>query len=418
MGQMEKRSMRAFSKSRPGDFKTENFSIKILLNYISKAMKAILFLLLSLISVSVFSQKKKKPFPVENSSVLKIPLIAGNWEFPDGKVEFTDVDSRPAMKISANGIRAVLKNTKFDNGTIEFDMIPNDPYFATVYFRWENPMENECFYLRTDQNRDSTATDAVQYSPSVAGVNLWDLLGHFQGNAYFWKDGWNHVKIVVSGLQMRAYVNDMARPVVEIPRLEGNTTEGAIAFEGDCVVSNLVVKAGQTENLSPLSGVDLTDHDPRYIRSWQVSKPFETPKGIDFSTDFIPKPEDSWEAISSERMGLINLTRKFGGHPGKRKIVWLKVNIESEIDQKKKISLGFSDEVWVFLNGRYVYVDKNLYGSPIMKQPIGRLSLENSSFEIPFKQGKNEILIGVANYFFGWGIVARLENMTGISIVK
>jgi len=217
---------------------------------------------------------------------------------------------------------------------------------------------------------------------------------------------------------MRAYVNDMMRPVVEIPRLEGNTSKGAIAFEGECVVSNLVVKAGQTENLSPLAGVDLTDHDPRYIRNWYVSKPVETPKGIDFSTEFLPKPEESWEPIGSERMGLINLTRKFGGHEGKRKIVWLKVTVESKIEQKKKISLGFSDEVWVFLNGRHLYVDKNLYGSPIMKQPVGRLSLENSSFEMPFKQGKNEILIGVANSFFGWGIVARLENMGGVSLLK
>ena len=381
-------------------------------------MNKILFVLLSLISISVFAQKKKKQDRAEINSALSIPLTAGNWQFPQGKVAFTDVDSRPAMKISANGVQAVLKNVEFANGTIEFDMIPSDPYFATVYFRWQKPKENECFYLRTDQNRDSTVTDAVQYAPSVAGVNLWDLLGHFQGNAYFWKDGWNHVKLVVSGLQMRAYVNDMMRPVVEIPRLEGNTSKGAIAFEGECVVSNLVVKAGQTENLSPLAGVDLTDHDPRYIRSWYVSKPVETPKGIDFSTEFLPKPEESWEPIGSERMGLINLTRKFGGHEGKRKIVWLKVTVESKIEQKKKISLGFSDEVWVFLNGRYLYVDKNLYGSPIMKQPVGRLSLENSSFEMPFKQGKNEILIGVANYFFGWGIVARLENMGGVSLLK
>ena len=381
-------------------------------------MKTILIVMLSLISVSVFAQKKKKTDAVKIKSVLKVPLTADSWDFPQGKVEFTEVDSRSAMKISANGVQAVLKNTTFVNGTIEFDLIPSDPYFATVYFHWESPKENECFYFRTDQNGDSTATDAVQYAATISGVNLWDLLGHFQGNAYFWKDGWNHVKIVVSGLKMRAYVNDMIRPVVEIPRLEGNTSKGAIAFEGDCVVSNLVITADQTENLSPLAGVDLTDHDPRYIRTWQVNQPIETPKGIDFSTDFLPKSGDIWENISAERMGLINLTRKFGGHESKRKIVWLKVMIDSKSEQKKKISLGFSDEVWVFLNGRYLYVDKNLYGSPIMKQPIGRLSLENSSFDIPFKQGKIEILIGVANNFFGWGIVARLENLGGISVLK
>lgn len=385
---------------------------------IYKAMKTILFIVLCLNSITVYAQKNKKQNRDQINSALTIPLNADNWDFPEGKVEFAEVDSRPSMKISPNGVQVILKNTEFANGTIEFDMIPNDPYFATIYFRWQTPKDNECFYLRTDQNRDSTATDAVQYAPSVSGVNFWDMLGHFQGSAYFWKDGWNHVKIVVSGFQMRAYVNDMARPVIEVSRLEGNTSKGTIAFEGDCVVSNVVIKKDQIENLSPLPGADLTNHDPRYIRRWLVNKPVETPKGIDFSVDLMPKPEDSWEVINSERMGLINLTRKFGGHQGMRKIVWLKVNIESKTAQKKKISLGFSDEVWVFLNGRHLYVDKNLYGSPIMKEPVGRLSLENSSFEIPFKEGKNEILIGVANYFFGWGIVARLENMYGISVIK
>jgi len=351
-------------------------------------MKTIIFILLGLISVSVVAQKKKHTDAVKINSVLKIPLTADSWDFPQGKVEFTEVDSRQAMKISANGVQAVLKNTTFINGTIEFDLIPNDPYFATVYFHWENPKENECFYFRTDQNRDSAATDAVQYAATISGVNLWDLLGHFQGNTYFWKDGWNHVKIVVSGMQMRAYVNDMARPAVEIPRLEANTSKGTIAFEGDCVISNLVMKVDQTENLSPLPGIDLSDHDPRYIRTWQVSEPIETPKGIDFSIDFLPKSEDIWETISSERMGLINLTRKFGGHQGKRKIVWLKTMIDSKTEQKKKMSLGFSDEVWVFLNGRYLYVDKNLYGSPIMKHQLGGCHLKTALLKFLSNKGK------------------------------
>ena len=51
-----------------------------------------------------------------------------------------------------------------------------------------------------------------------------------------------------------------------------------------------------------------------------------------------------------------------------------------------------------------------------MKVPFGRCSIENSSFSIPFKSGKNEILMAIANDFFGWGIVARLEDMKGITI--
>ena len=70
------------------------------------------------------------------------------------------------------------------------------------------------------------------------------------------------------------------------------------------------------------------------------------------------------------------------------------------------------------INGRVLYVGANLYGHPIMKEPDGRLSLSNSSFEIPFKKGDNELLIGVANNFYGWGIAARFKDLNGLKLEK
>lgn len=70
----------------------------------------------------------------------------------------------------------------------------------------------------------------------------------------------------------------------------------------------------------------------------------------------------------------------------------------------------------VFLNGKMAYVDKNLYGEPIMKEPKGRCSVENASFVLHFREGNNELVIGVANSFYGWGVVARLENVEGLKI--
>jgi hypothetical protein len=81
-----------------------------------------------------------------------------------------------------------------------------------------------------------------------------------------------------------------------------------------------------------------------------------------------------------------------------------------------KLDLGFSDEVWVFINHRYLYVDKNYYGAPIMKQPDGRCTIENTSFDVPLTEGENELLIAVGNFFYGWGIVARLRELTDLSI--
>lgn len=80
--------------------------------------------------------------------------------------------------------------------------------------------------------------------------------------------------------------------------------------------------------------------------------------------------------------------------------------------------LGFSDEVWVFVNNKLTYIDKNLYRDNFRKYPDGRISIENSQFPVRFTSGENEILIGVSNNFFGWGIIARLESMEGLSFTK
>jgi len=80
--------------------------------------------------------------------------------------------------------------------------------------------------------------------------------------------------------------------------------------------------------------------------------------------------------------------------------------------------MGFSDEVWVIINGKLAYADKNWFGHPIMKQPEGRCSIENTSFMLPLKAGENELLIAVTNFFYGWGIIARLENLDGIELAK
>src|SRR5690606_34942958 len=150
--------------------------------------------------------------------------------------------------------------------------------------------------------------------------------------------------------------------------------------------------------LSPAAGIDPTVGDPRYLRQWQVSEPIPTAQYIDFSYEYFPNEETQWEAITAERRGLINLTRKFGKTEGRR-IVWLTTTLHSSIAQERMLDLGFSDEVWVYINNQPLYMDKNLYATPMMKQPEGRCSIENTSFRVPLNEGENQLLIGVANSF-------------------
>lgn len=372
------------------------------------------FSLLSLLlfSTHMMAQQKdgKRPGkPMSTPAVITAAMTADNWDIAPKVAELTTWRSVPALKGMGGKGSAVLKDVDFTDGTIEYDMEPVENGFATIFFRQASAEERECFYFRTYVAGNDAAIDAIQYAPYLGSVNMWDMLPHYQANASFQREKWNHVKLVISGKQMWVYVNDMSRPALKVPRLEGNTTHGSIAFEGKgAIFSNLVIKPGQTEGLSPLEGPDPTENDPRYLREWKVSQPIDT-KEVDFSNSFMPGKDAAWEGIWAETRGLVDLTRKFG--PSReRRIVWLKTNIHTAKEQSRKLNLGFSDEVWVFINGKYVYVDKNLYGQPLSKFPDGRCSIENTSFNVPLKEGDNELLIGVANSFYGWGIVARLDE--------
>jgi hypothetical protein len=373
--------------------------------------KTILYLMLLAGSMQVFAQKQKNAPATKRA----VPMTVNEWVYQDGKVEFIEHNGRKAMKLLEGSGRVALKNTDFSNGTIEYDVAYYAPSSPAFYFRRKSEKEEEVFYLRNVLNKPNS-NDAIQYAPVVDGVNLWDLFDPFQAHALLKDKDWNHVKLVISGLQMRAYVNDMIRPALMVPRLEGSSSTGGLAFDGQCIVSNLVIKPNAIESLSPLEAPDLTDHDAHYLRKWLVSQPVALPNGTELYGQKLPGSEMFSEPIEAERRGLINLTRKFGKSETRR-VVWLKAKLRAKSDQKTLLKLGFSDEVWVYINGQPLFIDKNIYRSTMRKNPDGRISLENAAFLVPLKLGDNELLIGVANDFFGWGIMARLDNLEDVEVI-
>lgn len=365
-----------------------------------------------------------------------IPLNAESWNFQPGSVEFLTLAPAiggltppgPAMKIIAGNSGAVVaKNADFSEGVIEFDIQPTDSNFASFYFHRQDALETECFYFRTGWGAGHPdIMEGVQYTPVTKGVSCWNLMPHYQGNASFRQDSWNHVRIQIAGRHMQIFVNSDTRPTLTIPMLEGNTTHGSFAFEGLMTVAHLVVQpkgATSIDRFSGLEGYDPTDNDPRFLRHWQVTLPDTIPPGIDFGRNLLPGKQSVWSPVRAERRGLINLTRMYGGNLPRRyeggpprRIVWLKTTLRADREWNYKLKLGFTNEVWVFLNGNYLYIDKNYYDEPSMKTPRARVSIENCSFNLPLKAGDNELLIGVGNDFFGWGIVARLDDNLGVKI--
>jgi len=343
-----------------------------------------------------------------------IPFEASRFDTSQRKAMFMNAKGMKIMMISPSATRnttpVTLKGLNFTNGTIEFDARPSEGDVddaITINFHQRDVFNFESLYLRIQADETLQRADAIQYSPYIHGVNLWDIMTPYRGYALIHNKDWNHFKLVISGLQMLVYVNSN-KPTLSISRLEGNTTAGSISFDGEATFANLVIKPGQTEGLSPDAGMDLTDNDPTYVRKWEVTKPRFIAMNQELTAADLPTDTTQWQPIVAERRGLINLNRKFEGpeftsYPKSRRYVWLRTTIRSDKKQNVKLQLGFNKEVYVFINKELLYIDKNEAGELYQKYPGGRLDVSNTSFNVPLKEGPNELMIGIAVKDYGWG---------------
>ncbi|CAG5067810.1 hypothetical protein DYBT9623_00537 [Dyadobacter sp. CECT 9623] len=377
-------------------------------------MKNVVPILLILLSVQCFGQRKKVT-PAAAKVDYLIPLTAEKWEFQEGKVAFETYKGAKAMKIEKRSGQVVLKDLVFKNGTIEFDIDPSESEFAeSIYFHRKDAREQEIVYLRMSRVNNRLANQGIQYCPYFDGINMWDMYPDYQAPAILKPGEWNHLKLIISGKRLQVFLNNATKPVLDIPRLEGSAAEGSIAFEGASYIANVQVKPDEVEGLSPFALPDITDHDGLYLRKWASSAPFELPVGSELSFQNQPKPQLFTDSIAAERAGFVNLTRKHGGSKTRRAI-WLKTRITAKEAAKVALQLGFSDEVWVFLNNQIIFADKNLFQQNMKRYPDGRISIQNATVDLNLNAGENDLLIGVSNDFYGWGIMARLKQGDGIT---
>ena len=390
-----------------------------------KTLKRHLILCLT-IGCTIFSYAQRKA-KVQNKTIA-FPMTEKHWASVSTNVEFASYKStKVARSMNESDISIMLKDFVFTTGIIEFDVELKGQGFPGINFRiGKDSLNSEIFYLRHSGKPDPKRRTTLQYAPVISGVNLWDLTDDYQAAASLYENQWNHVKMVVSEKQMKVYVNDMEKAALWVPALEGITKSGSIGLTGNVIYANMEITPNATGDLPATAGYESTYNDPNYLRNWQITEPIDFTFGKDILTGIQRNPGvaidpvylDStaiWRPIEAGRRALVNLTKEFGGESvGPRRLIWLKTTVTSDKIQEKSLKLGFSDEVYIFINGQPLYKDENYFGSPGMKEPRGRATLDNTSFEIPFKKGENEILIGLTNYFYGWGLIARLADTDGL----
>lgn len=348
---------------------------------------------------------------------ITIPMTADHWQTKENAEFLRQLGFFQGL-MRLNSGTAVLKDITFSDGTIEFDVNTIGRGAPGIAFRQQDDGNFELLYLRPDPNCPAFRA-CIQYAPQTHGVLLWDFFPQYENRAPLRENGWNHIKMVVSGRRMNVFVNDAPSPTLEVGRLEGDAIKGSLRLQGPGTFANLVITPGAVDGLSPEPARDPLDGDRGLVRNWRLSRFSALPKGKDALYDEMPGASQDWKPITTERNGLVNLSREYGRPlpEAHRAVAWLQTTIASDKKQTKKVDVGWTRELWVFVNGKLVYADKNLFDQEsARKAPDGRCSLENGAFTLPLEAGDNEVAVAIANNFFGWGLMLRLADPEGVHL--
>jgi hypothetical protein len=367
--------------------------------------------------------------PIPAFDLTHVPMTPAQWQ-ANGDVSFRHDQSEQDVLVVNKGY-AELKNTNFRNGTIEFDTKFVGERITGITFRQHDDAA-DALYFRPSADC-AVSEECIQYMPTAHHLFEWDLYGQYQTHAPIDPAGWNHIKLVLSGARMQVFINGARSPTLAVGTLVGGFPDGSIRLHGPASYAHLSIAPNVVDGLPAVADNDPAKGDLRYVRHWLASTPFVMPSridttlqentGIDPVYSSMPKETASWKPIAPDPGGLINLTRWYGDAQTGQAIagMWLKTTINADHDQIKHVDIGWTREVWVFVNGKLAFQSKNLYGvKGASKEPDGRLSLTNGSFDLPLHKGANQVAVAIDDNFaggqqhFGWGLEMRMVNTNGI----
>ena len=144
------------------------------------------------------------------------PFDASAWAISAAEWRVEPYRGRTALMLREGS--AWLRDSRFENGTIEFDIAFSEVSgFPGIAFRAATHDDYELFYLRQPLSGQPHAT---QYTPVLHGLYAWQIYAGpaWEATARWTYDRWMHVKLVVSGTRAELYVDGDDSPVQVIPR--------------------------------------------------------------------------------------------------------------------------------------------------------------------------------------------------------
>lgn len=344
------------------------------------------------------------------AQTVNVPFSSDKWNVENAEVTLEPYKGQESILLKSGFI---YLDVDLVDGTIEADIsFPQQRSFPGFAFRIQDMKNFENFYLRPHQSGNP---DATQYTPVFNGHAGWQL---YHGEGYskaisFKFNEWHHIKINVHGLQAEIFIEDMQQPLIKVAELKHGWKGGMIGLiSGGAPVhfANFRYTSKKADNPTaipvPSTGTG------GIITQWQVSNVADNnvfEKKYQLTREL--KAKFKWTTRNSEPSGTINLA-KFIQPTDTAKTIVAKVVIQSESDQVKELSFGFSDYVLIYLNDKALYAGADNFMSRDYRF-LGTMGLFDRIF-LPLKRGFNELWFVVSEDFGGWGVKARFEDMDKI----
>ena len=341
-----------------------------------------------------------------------------------GSAKFARYEGMPTGTMTLNEGIASSKLAQFSSGTIEFDIKPIGYDDAGIIFHRRGAEDGEFFYLRANPDCPA-ANDCIQYAPITHSLMGWNIYPNYQRPAQISPTGWNHVRLRVSGDSMVVYLNRASEPSLVVPHLRGLARDGGIAFKGPAIYANLFVSPDGGSDTPAIAPEPV---EPGTVTAWVAGQPTAHDRSQPVSFADAPAA-NAWSPIEVEPTGLVNLGRAFGmGKVPSLSLGWLKTVVTASKPMHRMLRIGFTPQVWLFLNGRLVYSGDNSYfPAEDRLSPDGRLEADNASVTLDLRPGRNEIILAVGNDWgphgpaprptpFGWAAEAHFDQFDGLDL--
>jgi hypothetical protein len=385
-----------------------------------KAISQLSALVLFFLAAVVSSGQEANSTP----QTFSVPADSPRWDL-QGEAKVAEYQGRKSLML--NGGAAILKDFEMRDGVIDVDVsTPAKRGFVGFDFRLDKDGINyEEVYFRQHQ---SGYPDALQYTPILNTGRNWQIFNGpgFTGAVDIPKNEWFHLRLEVTGAQAKLYVKDMEKPALVMDDLKSGVQKGQVALydlTGETYFSNFEVRttpdAPWERHLPPMP--------PNVLTKWSISPSYDgLARNLERPLSRSEGDAIHWQDVEAEPPGFVVLYRyreaphpmvtfqsdfstRLQPQPG-MKVLYARTAIQSDRDQVKKLEIGYSDDVSVFLNGKILYRGRSAQG---FRDPrfLGIINPENDAVYLPLKKGSNELMLAVSELGGGWGFICRLVDI-------